>query len=72
VASLQKGGGVELAEYVDETGDNAGPACLMAGADAGAVIAMEVLLEQQIVPPGRVALEVLGSAKDRPAAVCIA
>ena len=45
-AALQKGLGIELAKNVDETGDDPGPSRLMAGADSGAVVAMEVFIEQ--------------------------
>jgi hypothetical protein len=37
---------VELAKNVDQAGDNPGPSRLMAGADARAIVAMEVFIEQ--------------------------
>src|ERR1700756_1669453 len=40
----------------------------MAGADPGAVVAMEVLVEQEQVVPVRVALELLDPAEHRPPA----
>jgi hypothetical protein len=43
---LQKGLGIELAKNVDQDGDNPGPTRLMAGADPGTVVAMEVFVEQ--------------------------
>ena len=45
---------------------------LMAGADAGAVVAVEVFVEQQIVAPMGIALEFLGAAKHRPPAALVA
>jgi len=36
------------------------------GADAGAVVAVEIFVEQQIVPPIRIALEFFGTAEHRP------
>src|SRR6184192_2750339 len=46
-----------LAALLEELGDEAGPARLVARADAGAVVAVEVLVEQNHVAPVRVALE---------------
>jgi len=40
-ATLHKGLSIELAENVDQAGDDPGPTRLMAGADPGAVVAME-------------------------------
>ena len=48
-----------------------GPAGLVAGAEAGAVVAVEVLVEQQQVAPVRVGLELLDAAVHRPAAVLV-
>src|SRR5947209_10257780 len=61
-----------LAALLEELGDEAGPARLVARADAGAVVAVEVLVEQNHVAPVRVALELLRVAEDRPAAVLAA
>ena len=36
---------VDFAEYFDERGNGAGPTRLMAGADAGTVVAMEIFIE---------------------------
>jgi hypothetical protein len=49
-----------------------GPTRLMAGADAGAVVAMEVFVEQQIVAPIRIALEFFGAAEHRPPTALVA
>ncbi len=53
----------------DGVGDDAGPAGLVGGTQAGAVVAVEVLVEQQVVLPGRVGLEPLDAAEAGPAAV---
>src|SRR6185312_8678392 len=45
------------------------PAGLMTGADPAALVAVEVLIEQEEVPPVRIVLERLGVAVDRPAPV---
>ena len=36
----------ELAEQLDQAGDDPGPAGLVAGADAGAVVAVEIFVQQ--------------------------
>ena len=50
----------------------AGPAGLVAGADAGAVVAVEVLVEQQQVAPVGIGLELLGPAEHGAAPVRVA
>src|SRR5882672_9067554 len=45
-SELEPGLRVRLAEEADERAGEAGPAGLMAGAEAGAVVAVEVLVEQ--------------------------
>src|SRR4029077_19048361 len=70
-AALEKGLGIELAKNVDQAGDDPGPTRLMAGTHPGAVVTMEVLIEQQIVLPIRIALELLGASKDRPSSALI-
>src|SRR5207302_1374695 len=61
-----------LALLLDELGDQAGPARLMARAHAGPVVAVEVLVERHIVAPVRIVLEILLPAKHRPPAVVVA
>src|SRR5262249_25485078 len=58
-------------EQVHGPGDDAGPAGLVAGPEAGPVVAVEVLVEQDEVPPVRVGLELLGAAVDRAATVVV-
>src|SRR6516165_3178812 len=53
----------------DEVGDHAGPAGLVEGADRGAVVAVEVLAEDQVVVPGGVGLHAFGSAEAGPPSV---
>src|SRR6516225_10446188 len=67
-STVQKGFRVELTKNLDKQGDNTGPTRLVTGPDAGAIVAMEVLVEQEIVPPVRISLEFSGAAKNRPAA----
>src|SRR5262249_26562216 len=62
---LRRGGREEM----HEPSDNAGPAGLVAGAEAGSVIAMEVFVEQNQVAPVRVLLKLSGAAIDRTPAI---
>ena len=50
----------------DHVGDQAGPPGLVEGADRGAVVAVEVLAEDQVVLPGRIGLHLLGPAEAGP------
>src|SRR6516164_3332475 len=68
----QKFSRVDFAENFDECGNNPGPPRLMARTDAGAVVPMEIFIEQQIVSPVRIALKFFGTAENRPPAVCVA
>ena len=69
---FKKGLGVEVPENFDQRRDHPGPTGLMTGADAGAVVAVKILVEQQIIPPIGIALELLGSTEHRPMARLIA
>src|SRR5580704_11125878 len=60
-----------LAALFNEFCDQAGPAGLMAGADASAIIAVKVFIEKNQVAPMGIALKNLGSSRDRAAAVRI-
>jgi len=48
---MQEAFRVELAENLDKQGDNTGPTRLVAGPDAGAIVPVEVLVEQKVIPP---------------------
>src|SRR5262245_24463913 len=54
---------------LDHTGDHAGPARLVARADAGAIVAVKVLVEEDQIPPVRIFLELRGATVDRAAAI---
>src|SRR5262249_56611425 len=58
-----------LAALLQELGDDGRPARLVSGAHAGAVVPVEVFVEQQQIAPVRILLELLGAPVDRPAAV---
>jgi hypothetical protein len=54
---------------VDEVGDEACPPGLARGAEAASILAVEVLVERDVVAKMRVVLELGIAAEDRPAAV---
>src|SRR6185295_8693294 len=59
-------------EQVHDAGDDAGPSGLMAGAQARAVVAVEVLVEQEEIAPMRIVLELPDVPVDRPSAILVA
>lgn len=59
-----QGGGSLTAPLVNEVCDHAGPTSLVAGAEAGAAVSVEVFIEQQVVTPMGVFLELFGAAID--------
>src|SRR5690349_4868253 len=52
------------AEELDQEADKPGPPGLMARTESGAVVAMKMLVEQNVVPPMRVAVELRRTAID--------
>src|SRR3954451_4390245 len=68
---FQEALGVQEAVELDGHGDEAGPAGLVARAQPGAVVAVEVLVEEQVLAPLRVGLEPLRPAEDRPPALVV-
>src|SRR3954464_11824429 len=52
-----------------DRGNRPGPPGLVAGADAGAVVAMDVFVEQDEIAPVRILLKLCGAAVYRPAAI---
>src|SRR5213079_2918705 len=59
-------------EHLQQCGDEAGPSGLVAGAEAGAVVAVEVLVKEDEVPPVRIVLELPRVSVDRPPPRCSA
>jgi hypothetical protein len=43
--------GIEAPEELDQPGHEAGPAGLMAGADPGSVVPVEVFVEEEMIAP---------------------
>src|SRR4029453_17355029 len=58
-----------FAALLDELGHQPGPARLVVGPDAGAVVAVEVLVEEDEVAPVGIALEAFGRSVDGAPAV---
>src|SRR6516225_11401240 len=70
--ALKYGFSFDTAEIFDQTCNDPSPPSLVAGADAGAVVAVEIFIEQQVVAPMGIALKLVGAAKDRAAACLVA
>src|SRR5258705_12594153 len=64
--------GGSLSVLLHQLRNERGPAGLMTGADAGAVVAVEVFVEGDQVAPMRIFLEFFCAAEDRPAALFVA
>ena len=58
-----------LSALFDQFGDQGSPASLVTRADAGAIVGMEIFVEEEQIFPVRIALEDFGAAGDRPSAV---
>src|SRR5205814_2755468 len=58
-----------LPGLLEELRDEGRPAGLVTGADAGAVVPVEVLVEEEVIPPMGIRLELLRPAVDRPPSV---
>jgi len=56
---------VHTLEQINRTRDQSRPSRLMAGSYPCAIVAVEVLVKQNVIPPVRVFLELLGSSIDR-------
>ena len=48
---FEKSPSIEVPENLDQRRHYTGPTGLMTGADTGAVVAVKILVEQQIIPP---------------------
>src|SRR5215831_4717004 len=58
-------------EKVHHAGDETSPACLVTGAQAGPVVAMEVLVEEHEIAPMRILLEFSGATVNRPPSLAV-
>src|ERR1700749_3297576 len=59
-------------QFVNHLGHQRSPSGLMAGADAGAIVAMKIFVKQNVIAPVRVSLELLVPAKHRTPSIFIA
>src|SRR5262245_55688521 len=59
-------------EHMHSPGDDAGPAGLMTGAEAGAVVAVKVFVEREVIAPVWVLLKLASAPVDRPPAMVVA
>src|SRR5690349_16031117 len=57
---------------LDQFRDQGGPAGLMAGTDAGAVVAVKIFVERDEIAPMIITLEFFRAAEDRPASGVVA
>jgi hypothetical protein len=57
-----------VAKIFDQGADDPRPSGLMARTDAGAVVAVEIFVKQQVIAPIGIALEFFHAAKHRPSA----
>ena len=69
--SGQDAGDTLFAALLQQFGDEAGPAGLMACSEAATVVAVKVFVEQNMIAKMRVGLKLLGLAEDRPPAVVV-
>src|SRR5271170_2636076 len=60
------------APFIDQVRRQRGPAGLVAGAEARAIVTVEMLVEQDGIAPMRIVLKLLRAAEDRPASRAIA
>ena len=61
-----------LSALLQQLGHQSRPARLMAGAQPGAIVAVEILVEQNVIAEMRIGLKFLRAAKYRPAAMLVA
>src|SRR4030095_10292559 len=67
-ASLEKLRTVKVAEEFDQLRDDTGPARLVAGSKACAIVTVEIFVEQDVIFPRRVGLKFLRTSVHRPPA----
>jgi len=64
--------GIDAPEEIEEERDEPRPARLVAGPEARAVVAVEILVEQNEIAPVRVVLELRAAAVDGPSSLAVA
>src|ERR1700733_12520286 len=63
--------GIQHSKDLDQRGNKPSPSGLMARTDAGSIVSMEVLVEQQMILPMGILLEFLDTSEDRATAVLV-
>src|SRR6266481_6101227 len=63
--------GIEHVQVLDQFCHESGPTRLVAGTETRTIVAMEILLEEEVVAPVRIALECVGATVDRPPALVV-
>src|SRR5690349_21446585 len=71
-AHLQGPLGIQRTVKLDQFGNQAGPASLMASAEPGAVVTVEVFVKEDVIAPVWIVLELLRAAVDGPMAMLVA
>ena len=61
-----------LAALLKQLGDQRGPSGLMAGPDAGAIVAVKILVEEDVIAEVRIGLKFLRATEYRPPAMLVA
>src|SRR5262249_41462797 len=69
--AFEHGDSIHAPEQMDQSRDHSRPACLVARAQAGAIITMKIFVEQQVITPVRVGLKFLRAAVDRPSSLFV-
>ena len=64
LASVKQLFRIQESEELDQPGDHSCPACLVARAKPGSIVAVEVFVEEDVVAPVGVSLELLRAAID--------
>ena len=72
LGDLKRVGGLQTCKQIERPRYDSGPSGLVAGPKPGAVVPVEILVEQNVVSPVRVFLKLLGSVIDGALAVRIA
>ena len=63
---------IEATENIEQESNESGPPSLVTGAQPGAVVAMEVLVKEDMIAPMRIFLELGSAAVERPLSIGIA
>src|SRR5262249_43574127 len=69
--TLQEALGVQVFKDFDQCRDHTGPSGLMASTNPRSVVAMKVLVKQQVISPVGIILKLLSSAEHRSSAISV-